>query len=207
MTIQLYKQDLPDNLELKGSLSIDTEATGLNLNRDRLCVIQLSTGDGNAHLVQFPEEKYDAPNLKKLLQDDKILKIFHYARFDVAIIKKYLGVMVKNIYCTKIASKIIRTYSPCHGLRDLCKELLNVHISKQQQSSYWGDDNLTKDQVTYAANDVIYLHRLKDKLDEMLMRENRKELAYKCFDTIELIVKLDLGGWDSAEIFSHNGTQ
>jgi ribonuclease D len=207
MTIQLYKGDIPNDLELNGSLAIDTEATGLNLDRDRLCVIQLSTGDGDAHLVQFPDEKYDAPNLKKLLQDDNILKIFHYARFDVAIIKKHLGIMVKNIYCTKIASKIGRTYSPFHGLKDICKELLSVHLSKQQQSSYWGSEKLSKDQLAYAASDVLYLHQLKAKLDEMLSREKRKQLADECFDIIELIVKLDLKGWDGAEIFSHKTTQ
>ena len=203
MTIQLYKGDLPDDLKLEKSLAIDTEATGLNLDRDRLCVVQISTGDGNVHIVHFPDGKYDAPNLKKLLQNNHILKIFHYARFDVAIIYRYLGVMMKNIYCTKIASKIARTYSDSHGLKDICKELLNIQISKQQQSSYWGGEQLSKHQLEYAAGDVLYLHKLKAILDEILEREKRKELFDECLSCIELIVKLDLKGWNGAEIFSH----
>jgi ribonuclease D len=203
MTIRLYKEDLPDDLILEGPLAIDTESTGLNLERDRLCVIQFSTGDGNAHLVQFYNGKYDAPNVKKLLKDDNILKIFHYARFDVGIIKRFLGVMVKNIYCTKIASKIARTYAEFHGLKDACRELLNVQLSKQQQSSYWGHEKLSSEQLDYAASDVLYLHRLKAALDEILTNENRKELAEESFKAIELIVKLDLAGWDGAQIFSH----
>lgn len=206
MTIQLYKGDLPDNLTLKGSLAIDTEATGLNLGRDRLCVIQLSNGDGNAHLVQFSNGKYDAPNLRKLLIDDNILKIFHYARFDVSIIKRYLGVMVKNIYCTKIASKIARTYAEFHGLKDICKELLNVQLSKQQQSSYWGSQKLSQEQLDYAASDVLYLHQLKAALDEILINEGRMELAEESFQALQLVIKLDLAGWDGAQIFSHKTT-
>jgi len=203
MTIHLYKEDLPDNLNLKGPLAIDTEATGLNMGRDRLCVVQLSTGDGDAHMVHFPDNNYEAPNLKKLLQNDRNLKIFHYARFDVAIIHKHLGIMLKNIYCTKIASKIARTYTSFHGLKDLCRELIDVHISKQQQSSYWGGAELSKAQLEYAAGDVLYLHRLKSALDDILKREKRSELAEECFGFIELIVKLDLKGWDGSEIFSY----
>jgi len=203
MTIQLHKGDLPDDLVLTGDLAIDTEATGLKLGRDRLCVIQLSTGDGDAHLVQFALGEYDAPNLKKLLNDDKTRKIFHFARFDVAIIKRFLGIMVKNIYCTKIASKIARTYTEFHGLKDICKELLNVQISKQQQSSYWGTETLSKDQLTYAAGDVLYLHQLKAALDEMLAREHRTELAEESFKMIELVVTLDLNGWDGAQLFAY----
>jgi ribonuclease D len=206
MTIKLYKGDLPDDLILEGSLAIDTEATGLKLGRDRLCLIQISTGDGDAHLVQFARDEYDAPNLKKLLRDDKILKIFHFARFDVAIIQRYLGIMVKNIYCTKIASKIARTYTEFHGLKDICKELLNVQISKQQQSSYWGSATLSKEQLEYAAHDVLYLHRLKNALDEMLTRENRIEFAQESFEAIGLIVKLDLNGWDGSQIFAYKST-
>ena len=206
MAIQLYKEDLPNNLTLEGVLAIDTEATGLNLERDRLCLIQISTGSGDVHMVHFSNGKYDAPNLKKLLKNNDTLKIFHYARFDVAIIYRYLEVMMKNIYCTKIASKIARTYSDSHGLKDICKELLNIQISKQQQSSYWGSEKLSKSQLDYAAGDVLYLHQLKAILDEILKREKRKELFDECLSCIELIVKLDLNGWSGPEIFSHKST-
>jgi ribonuclease D len=206
MKIQLYKGDLPSDLILEGSLAIDTEATGLHLGRDRLCTIQLSTGDGKVHIVHFPNSIYDAPNLKRLLQDESILKIFHYARFDVAIIKRYLDVMINNLYCTKIASKIARTYSQFHGLKDLCKEFFNMQLSKQQQSSYWGGDILSSEQLDYAAGDVLHLHKIKTILDGMLTRENRMELATESFKALQLIVTLDLNGWDGAEVFSHKST-
>jgi ribonuclease D len=206
MKIQLHKGDLPSDLILEGSIAIDTEATGLHLGRDRLCTIQLSTGDGKAHVVHFPNRVYDAPNLKKLLQDENILKIFHYARFDVAIIKRYLGITINNLYCTKIASKIARTYAQFHGLKDLCKEFFNMQLSKQQQSSYWGGETLSSEQLEYAAGDVLHLHKIKTILDEMLTRENRMELAVESFKALQLIVTLDLNGWDGAEVFSHKST-
>lgn len=188
---------------LKGDVAIDTETTGLNLFRDRLCLIQLSNGDGNAHLVAFDAGKYDAPNLKKLLSNKNIVKIFHFARFDVAAIKMFLGVNLRNIYCTKIASKIARTYTDCHGLKDLCRELLGVTLSKQQQSSYWGAKKLSQDQLIYAASDVIYLHTLREKLDFMLDREGRSKLAKECFDFIPHRVELDLSGWGEIDIFAY----
>lgn len=203
MDINLYKNDLPDNVRLEGAIAIDTEATGLSFSRDRLCLVQIADETGKVHMVHFDNHNYSAPHLKKILQDEKRIKIFHYARFDVAIICKWLDVMVKNIYCTKIASKIARTYSETHGLKDLCRELLNVHISKQQQSSYWGNSQLSKEQLEYAANDVIYLHKLKEKLEEMLKREKRFELAHRSFAAVELMVNLDLGGWNGHEVFSH----
>ena len=207
MTIQIYKGDLPDNVTLKGSLAIDTETTGLNMERDRLCLVQIATEDQDVHMVHFPDRNYDAPNLKKLLKNNSSLKIFHYARFDVAIIYKYLGIMIKNIYCTKIASKIARTYTDSHGLKDLCRELLNTQISKQQQSSYWGNKELSQNQLQYAANDVLHLHQIKTVLDEMLTRENRKDLVDECLRFIELIVKLDLNGWNGPEIFAYRTIQ
>jgi ribonuclease D len=189
-------------LKLDGDLAIDSEAMGLNMNRDRLCVIQLSNGDGNAYLISFDGSNYDAPNLKKLLLDPKRVKIFHYARFDVAIIYKYLGIKLENIYCTKIASKIARTYTEHHGLKDLCRELLDVNLSKQQQSSYWGAEELSKEQSNYAASDVLYLHKLKEMLDNMLSRESRLELAYRCFKFIPLRVELDVLGWLDIDVFA-----
>lgn len=185
-------------------MAVDTEAMGLNNHRDRLCVVQLSGGDGHAHLVQIDPETYHAPNLKKLLTDKNITKIFHFARFDVAIIHKYLGVWTEPVYCTKIASKLVRTYTDSHGLKDLCQELLSVKISKQQQSSDWGIEKLSKAQIEYAASDVLYLHRLKDVLDEMLEREGRKEIAYQCFDFLKTRAELDLAGWVDHDIFSHS---
>lgn len=188
---------------LKGDIAIDTETTGLNLSRDRLCVIQISNGDGNAHLVKFDPGKYDAPNLRKLLSNKSTTKLFHFARFDVAVIKKFLETELHNIYCTKIASKIARTYTDSHGLKELCRELLNVTISKQQQSSYWGATDLSKDQLMYAASDVLYLHKLRDKLDVMLKREGRIELAHKCFAFVSHRVELDLSGWEGIDIFAY----
>jgi len=194
---------LPEDLALSGDLAIDTEATGLNFNRDRLCVIQISNGDGDAHLVRFEKDNYNAPNLSKLLANEKVCTIFHYARFDLAMIRKFLNLELRNVYCTKIASKLARTYTDAHGLRDLCRELLSVHISKQQQSSYWGNDHLSQEQIDYAASDVLHLHELRFKLDTMLLREGRKELAYECFKFLPLRAKLDLSGWNEVDVFAY----
>jgi ribonuclease D len=204
MTNYYYKYDLPGDLNLQGDLAIDTEAMGLNNLRDRLCVVQISDGNGDAHVVHFPEAKFACPNLKRLLADRKRVKLFHFARFDVAIIQHYLGVDLENIYCTKIASKLCRTYTDKHGLRDLCSELVNVKISKQEQSSDWGADELRQEQIDYAASDVLYLHALRDVLDSMLKREGRYELAYECFNFLPTRAKLDLLGWPEHDIFSHS---
>lgn len=199
----LYENDIPAGLDLGAEVALDTEATGLNFPlRDRLCVVQLSSGNGDAHLVKFSKQ-YNAPNLKKLLADKKILKIMHYARFDVGIIYKHLGVMMEPIYCTKIASRLARTYTDRHGLKELCMELVGKEISKQQQSSDWGAAKLSEDQIKYAASDVLYLHKIKAKLEEMLEREGRKELAQTCFKFIPARVELDLLGWHDLDIFAH----
>lgn len=203
MPINLYRGDLPSGLNLGPVVAIDSETMGLKPQRDRLCLIQLSSGDGNAHLVQFERCNYTAPNLVKLLEDPDITKVFHYARFDVAIIKKYLKVRTTSIYCTKIASKLVRTYTDKHGLKDLCKELLNVDLSKQQQSSDWGAKNLTEEQKTYAASDVLYLHKIKEILDQRLLREERDELAAFCFEFLQTRANLDLIGFENEDIFSH----
>ncbi len=201
----IHKGDLPNNLNFPSIVAIDTETMGLSFERDRLCVVQVSFGDKNAHLVQVGGDLgYDAKNLKTLLKDNKIIKIFHYARFDVAVLKRYLGVLCKSIYCTKIASKLARTYTDRHGLKELCKELLNVEISKQQQSSDWGKNILSKNQINYAANDVLYLHEIKQKLDDILERENRLKLANTIFKFIPTRVDLDLLGWNNNDIFSHS---
>ncbi len=201
----IHKGDLPNNLEFSPIVAIDTETMGLTFDRDRLCVVQVSFGDKNAHLVQVGGELgYEAKNLKKLLKDGKILKIFHYARFDVAVLKRYLGIMCKSIYCTKIASKLARTYTDRHGLKELCKEILNIEISKQQQSSDWGKSMLSKSQINYAANDVLYLHEIREKLDDILEREDRLKLAYTIFKFIPTRVSLDLLGWNNNDIFSHS---
>ncbi len=201
----LYQGDIPDNFEFTSSLAVDTEAMGLNHQRDRLCLVQLSTGDGNAHLIQLGSSfGYKAPNLKSILKDKNIIKIFHFARFDLGIIKKYLGIMPNNIYCTKIASKIARTYSDKHGLRELCKELLGIEISKQQQSSYWGAKVLSKNQLKYAANDVLYLHQIKNELEIILEKENRSHLIKTSLNFLPFRVKLDLLGWENIDIFSHS---
>lgn len=203
MPINLYSGDLPSSLNLGPVVAIDSETMGLKPQRDRLCLIQLSSGDGNAHLVQFERCNYTAPNLVKLLEDPDITKVFHYARFDVAIIKKYLKVRTTSIYCTKIASKLVRTYTDKHGLKDLCKELLNLDLSKQQQSSDWGAKNLTEEQQTYAASDVLYLHKIKEILDQRLLREERDELAAFCFEFLQTRANLDLIGFENEDIFSH----
>ena len=202
MSITLHINDLPDGLDLGKSVAIDTETMGLNPNRDRLCLVQLSNGDGTAHLVQMTDPSFDAPNLKKLVSDPDVLKLFHFARFDVAIIKYAFGVDCPNIYCTKIASKLVRTYTDRHGLRHLCRDLIGVDLSKQQQSSDWGAEELSPEQLAYAASDVYYLHQLKRKLDAMLERENRTELAQSCFDFISTRTDLDLNGW-FYDIFEH----
>ncbi len=201
----MYERDLPVDFSFSGnSIAIDTETMGLNNQRDRLCLVQISSGDGKAHLIQLGGEfGYDAPNLKSLLADNKIIKIFHFARFDMAVIKKYLEVVCMPTYCTKIASKIARTYTDRHGLKELCKELLNVEISKQQQSSDWGSKILSENQLQYAASDVLYLHKIKDKLDLILERENRSELAYEAFKYLPSRTELDLRGWINTDIFSH----
>ena len=203
MSINLYRGDLPSDLNLGTVVAIDSETMGLKPQRDRLCLIQLSSGDGNAHLVQFERCNYTAPNLVKLLEDPDITKVFHYARFDVAIIKKYLRAQTNSIYCTKIASKLVRTYTDKHGLKDLCKELLDLDLSKQQQSSDWGAKNLTEEQKKYAASDVLYLHRIKEILDQRLLREEREELAAFCFEFLQTRASLDLIGFENEDIFSH----
>jgi ribonuclease D len=203
MTIYFHKNDLPDTVNFSSAVAIDTETMGLNIIRDRLCLIQLSNGDGNAHIVQFSNGNYQAPNLKKILLDESLQKIFHYARFDLASIYFYLNIEIKNIYCTKIASKLTRTYTDSHGLKTLCEELLNVEISKKQQSSDWGNININEKQLEYAASDVLYLHKLKEKLDIMLVREQRQQIFQSCLDFLPTRVKLDLEGFSSLDIFSH----
>ncbi len=203
ITTHVHTYDLPSGVSFQGSIAVDTEAMGLNHFRDRLCVVQMSGGDGAAHLVHFPEPKYDAPNLKKLLSNAKQEKIFHFARFDVGILKHYLGIDVSPVYCTRTASRILRTYSDKHGLKEICKELLTVDISKQQQSSDWGSAALSPEQVDYAASDVMHLHRLKEELNRRLQREGRYELAQRCMSFIPLRVDLDLAGWANEDIFAH----
>ena len=201
----LYQGDLPNNFEFTNSIAVDTETMGLKHQRDRLCLVQLSSGDGNAHLIQLGNDfGYKAENLKALMKNKKIVKIFHYARFDLGVIKKYLGIMPSNVYCTKIASKIARTYSDKHGLRELCKELLGIEISKQQQSSYWGAKNLSKNQLKYAANDVLHLHQIKNELEIILDKEKRSHLINKALNFLPFRVQLDLLGWENIDIFSHS---
>jgi len=204
MTIRLHRGDLPDLARYTTSVAIDTETMGLHPHRDRLCVVQLSNGDGSADVVQIPQGHNDAPNLKKLLGDPAVVKIFHFARFDLAALSNALGVMPQPVYCTKIASRLTRTYTDRHGLKDLVRELLNVDLSKQQQSSDWGADTLSDAQLAYAASDVLHLHALRDKLDVMLARENRTELAQACFGFLPHRARLDLGGWSEEDIFAHS---
>ncbi|WP_353860074.1 ribonuclease H-like domain-containing protein [Azospirillum formosense] len=208
MPIDLHDGDLPDGLDLKslargGAVAIDTETMGLNPHRDRLCLVQLSPGDGTVHLVQFRKGRYEAPNLKRLLADPDVTKLFHFARFDVAVMQAYLGVVCQPVYCTKVASKLVRTFTDKHGLKDLVKDLLGVELSKQQQSSDWGAAELTPEQMKYAASDVLHLHDLKEKLDVMLAREGRTHLAKACFDFLPARGELDLGGWEQPDILSH----
>jgi len=204
MTVRLHRNDLPSLSAYKGAVAIDTETMGLDPHRDRLCVVQLSPGDGSADVVQIAPGKPDAPNIKRLLADRSILKIFHYGRFDLAALYNAYGVMAEPIYCTKIASRLARTYTDRHGLKDLTREILGVEISKQQQSSDWGAGNLTDAQVNYAASDVLHLHALKEKLDIMLEREGRAGLAAACFGFLPDRVRLDLAGWAEEDIFSHS---
>lgn len=204
MTITLHKGDLSSDIRFSGAVAIDTETMGLNPNRDRLCLVQLSSGDGNAHLVQINVGQKNAPNLEKILNDEKLIKIFHYARFDVAVLKKQLDVDVKPVYCTKIASKLVRTYTDRHGLKDITRELLDIDISKQQQSSNWGADELSQAQLEYAASDVYYLHKLMAKLNKMLEASGRTELVRSCFEFIPTRCALDLAGWEQTDIFAHS---
>ncbi len=204
MTTRMHRGDLPDTTRYKGAVAIDTETMGLDLVRDRLCVVQLSPGDGSADVVQIAARAADAPNLKKLLADKNLLKIFHFARFDLGMLYKTFGVMPEPVYCTKIASRLARTYTDKHGLKDLVREVLGQDISKQQQSSDWGAPALTDAQVSYAAADVIHLHALKDKLDAMLAREGRAELAAACFRFLTERVRLDLAGFAAEDIFAHS---
>jgi len=203
MSITLYRGDIPNNLSFGDSVAVDTESMGLDPERDRLCLIQLSAGDGNAHLVQFAPEKYDAPNLKKLFSNPKILKLFHYGRADLTMIKYYIGVIPKPVYCTKLASVLVRTFSDRHSLKDLTRDLIGVDLSKEQQTSDWGAEQLTQDQLNYAASDVLYLHRLKTRLDDMLAREGRAELAQALFDFLPTRAELDLAGWANVDVFAH----
>ena len=203
MKIHLHKGDLPAGLDLGKLVAIDTETLGLNPNRDRLCLAQLSAGGDVCHAVQFAPDAYAAPNLKQLLADPKATKLFHFARFDIAMFRHYLGVDCKPIYCTKIASKLVRTYTDRHGLKDLVRDLLGIELSKEQQSSDWGAEELSEKQLAYAASDVAYLHQLKTILDTMLARENRTHLARACFDFLPTRAELDLEGWEETDIFAH----
>ena len=204
MTIRLHRGDLPDLSRYGREVAVDTETMGLDPHRDRLCVIQLSPGDGSADILQIPQGANAAPNLVQLLGDPSVTKIFHYARFDVAALKQRFGVVTGPVYCTKIASRLVRTYTDRHGLKDLVRELLNIDLSKQQQSSDWGADKLSDAQLDYAAADVLYLHDLKRHLDRMLRRENRMELAQQCFDFLKTRCELDLLGWQETDIFAHS---
>ena len=204
LAIHLYQNDIPDGINFGDSIAIDTETQGLILQRDRLCLIQLSDGNGDAHLVQFKAHQYDAPNLKEVLSDPKSTKIFHFARFDIAAIEAYLGITCSPVFCTRIASRLTRTYTEKHGLKDLCAELLGIEISKQQQQSDWANTELTKEQQQYAASDVLYLHKLMEILNNRLIRESRIEMAQACFDFLPFQAKLDLEGWGNVDIFAHS---
>jgi ribonuclease D len=207
--IQLHRGDLPPDLPFGETVAVDTETTGLHPHRDRLCLVQLSAGNGVCHLVHFPPGSgypsnfYEAPNLKRLLVDERVTKLFHFARFDVGMLSRWLGVTCGPVYCTKIASKLVRTYTDRHGLKDLCRELLGVELSKEQQSSDWGAEALTAEQLQYAAADVLWLHQLRDKLEVMLRREGRRDLAQACFDFIPHRAHLDLEGWAEQDIFAY----
>ncbi|MCY4499407.1 MAG: ribonuclease D [Rhodospirillaceae bacterium] len=203
MAIDVHKGDLPPGLDFGTSVAVDTETLGLNPKRDRLCVVQLSGDDGNSHLVQFDRDEFDAPNLSALLTDLDITKIFHFARFDIATIRQHLNVLCAPVYCTKIASKLVRTYTDRHGLKDLCRELLKLDLNKQQQSSDWGAETLSREQLEYAAADVLYLHELKQLLDAMLEREGRTHFANACFAFLPVRAELDLAGWSEEDLFAH----
>ncbi len=202
-SVQLHRGDLPPGLDFGDSVAVDTETMGLKLSRDRLCLAQLSAGDGICHLVQFEPGRYDAPNLVAVLTDPSVTKLFHFARFDMAMLRRHMGIACAPVYCTKIASRLARTYASSHGLKDLCRELLGIDLAKEQQSSDWGDPTLTEAQMTYAAQDVLHLHALRRHLDEILAREGRTELADACFRFLQWRVDLDLGGWDEDDIFAH----
>jgi ribonuclease D len=204
MTVRLHRGDLPDLSRYTSSVAIDTETMGLNPHRDRLCVVQLSNGDGSADVLQIPKDHANAPNLKALLGNPAITKIFHFARFDLAALYHAFGVMPQPVYCTKIASRLSRTYTDRHGLKDLVREVLNIDMSKQQQSSDWGAQQLNEAQLAYAASDVLHLHALRERLDAMLAREGRTELAKACFEFLPTRAKLDLGGWENEDIFAHS---
>lgn len=204
MTIHLHQGDLPDGLSFGKSVAVDSETMGLSLVRDGLCLVQLSAGDDTAHIVKLDRTSYDAPNLKALLADPAVEKIFHFARFDVAMFLRSLGVTTSPIYCTKIASRLVRTYTDGHGLKALLKELLSIDISKQQQSSDWGAAELSEAQLAYAASDVLYLHKLREALDAMLVREGRRDMAQACFDFLPMRARLDLEGWPDTDIFAHS---
>jgi ribonuclease D len=203
MIHKLYHDDLPEGVDFGAVVAIDTEAMGLNPHRDRLCLVQLSAGDGDAHLVQFASGDYAAPRLKRLLADPSVTKLFHFARFDLAMLYRYLGIMATPVYCTKIASRLARTFTDRHGLRDLCKDLLSIDLSKQQQSSDWGAPGLSEEQLRYAASDVLHLHDLRSRLDAILARERREALAQACFEFLPHRVLLDLEGWPEQDIFAH----
>ncbi|MEH6645539.1 ribonuclease D [Sulfitobacter sp.] len=203
MTNKVYQNDLPDGLELGPVVAIDCETMGLHPHRDRLCVVQLSGGDGHAHLIQIARGQTEAPNLCRLLADPDVLKLFHFGRFDIAAMLNAFGTVAAPVYCTKIASRLVRTYTDRHGLAKLLQELLSVDISKQQQSSDWGAPTLTKAQIDYAASDVLYLHRLRDVLNGMLEREGRMEMAQACYDFLPMRAQLDLAGWPDTDIFAH----
>ena len=203
MAIDVHENDLPAGLDFGDCVAVDTETMGLNPARDRLCLLQLSAGDGNTHIVRFGGDGYDAPNLRSLLADQSVTKLFHFARFDLAVIHRYLGITCTPIYCTKIASKLARTFTDRHGLKDLCRDLLGVALSKEQQSSDWGARELSDDQIEYAAADVLHLHRLRERLDEMLVREGRAALANGCFAFLPHRAALDLAGWADTDIFAH----
>ncbi|WP_299700745.1 ribonuclease D [uncultured Tateyamaria sp.] len=204
MTNHLHISDLPDDLDLGPVVAIDCETMGLNPHRDRLCVVQLSGGDGNAHIVQIKLGQTEAPNLCRLLEDPNVLKLFHFGRFDIAAMLNAFGTVTAPVYCTKIASRLIRTYTDRHGLKNLLQEMLGIDISKQQQSSDWGADTLTDAQLEYAASDVLYLHKLRDALNERLEREGRMEMAQACFDFLPMRARLDLAGWPDTDIFAHS---
>lgn len=204
MAVKIHQGDLPDGLDFGSSVAVDTETMGLHAHRDKLCVVQLSAGDDDAHLVQLDRKTYHAPRLKALMEDANVTKIFHYARFDVGMLKAYLGVDTSPVYCTKIASRLSRTYTDRHGLKDLVREMLGIEMSKQQQSSDWGIPVLSDAQKQYAALDVIYLHELKVRLDQILRREDRAELAQACFDFLPTRAGLDLAGWPNEDIFAHS---
>ena len=199
----LHRGDLPDDVTFGATVAVDSETMGLDPRRDRLCVVQLSAGDGDCHLVQFAQGDYAAPNLKALFTDAGVTKLFHFARFDLAAFRHYLGIVCAPVYCTKIASKLVRTYTDRHGLKDLCRDLLGVELSKQQQSSDWGADVLSPEQLSYAASDVLYLHQLRERLDTLVAREGRTEIAAACFAFLPCRAALDLLGWDDPDIFRH----